>query len=159
MRPIMPCLWFDTQAEEAVNFYVSLFPDSRIDAIVKAPMDYPGGKKGDVLNIDFTLIGQPYQALNGGPDFKFTPAVSLSVSCKDQAELDRLWNALLAGGGAPVECGWLTDRYGLSWQLVPEVLERMMTDPDPIRVKRVMEAFMKMVKFDIAALQAAYDQA
>ena len=159
MRPIMPCLWFDGNAAEAVDFYVGIFPDSRIDAVVTAPMDYPAGKTGDVLNIDFTLLGQPYQALNGGPEFKFTPAISLSVSCRDQAELDRIWAALLAGGGKPVECGWLTDRYGVSWQVVPEALERMMLDPDPIRVKRVMEAFMQMVKLDIAALQAAYDQA
>ncbi len=110
------CLWFDGQAEEAARFYVSLLPDSRIDAINRAPGDYPAGQAGKVLLVEFTLAGQKFQALNGGPQFQFTEAISMSVSCADQAEVDRLWSALTADGGKPAQCGWLKDRYGLSWR-------------------------------------------
>ena len=119
MSKITPCLWFDGKAEEAARFYVSLLPDSRVDNVQRMGMDWPGGKAGGVVMVEFTLAGQPYSALYGGPHYQFTPAVSFSVSCADQAEVDRLWSAL-GDGGAPLQCGWITDRYGLSWQIVPE---------------------------------------
>ena len=121
-------------------------------------IDWPGGKAGDVVMVEFTLAGQSYSALNGGPHYRFTPAVSLSVSCADQAEVDRLWSTL-GEGGAPVQCGWITDRYGLSWQVVPEGLVRMMKDPDPAKARRVTEAMVAMVKFDVAALEKAFEGA
>lgn len=157
MSKIAPCLWFDGNAEEAAKFYVSLLPDSRIDKIMRAPADYPGGSAGTVLTIDFTLAGQQFMGLNGGPEFKFTEAVSFTIYCEDQAEVDRYWDALIAGGGAPVQCGWLKDRYGLSWQITPTILPKLMADPDPAKARRVMEAMMKMVKIDVAAIEAAYE--
>ena len=157
MSKITPCLWFDGNAEEAAKFYVSLLPDSRIDKIMRAPADYPGGSAGTVLTVDFTLAGQQFMGLNGGPEFKFTEAVSFTIYCEDQAEVDRYWDALLAGGGAPVQCGWLKDRYGLSWQITPTILPKLMADPDPAKARRVMEAMMKMVKIDVAAIEAAYE--
>ena len=156
MSKITPCLWFDGQAEEAANFYVSLLPDSRIDEVVRSPSDYPAGSTGDVLTVDFTLAGEPFLALNGGPGFPFTQATSFIINCDDQAEVDRLWGALTETGGTPVACGWLTDRYGLSWQIVPKVLREMIGDADRERAKRVMQAMMEMVKIDIAALERAY---
>jgi len=156
MSKITPCLWFKDEAEEAVNFYVGLFPDSRIDHIQRNIMDGPSGKPGSVLIIHFTLGGRSFQALNGGMVIEHTHAISMSVDCADQAEVDRLWDGLLQGGSA-VQCGWLRDRYGMSWQIVPSVLPRFLADPDPARAKRVMEAMMKMVKLDIATLQKAYD--
>lgn len=152
---LKPCLWFDGQAEEAARFYVSLLPESSIDAVMRAPADYPGGQAGAVLLVEFTLAGQSYQALNGGPQIQFSDAISLSVSCADQAEVDRLWSALTADGGAPVQCGWLKDKYGLAWQIVPEILPRLMRDSDPARVSRVFQAMTKMVKLDIATLEEA----
>lgn len=157
MSKIVPCLWFDGQAEEAAKFYTSLLPDSRIDKIMRSPIDYPGGSAGSVLTIDFTLAGQQYMGLNGGPEFPFTEAVSFTINCEDQAEVDRYWDALIAGGGAPVQCSWLKDRYGLSWQIVPTILPKLMADPDPAKARRVMEAMMKMVKIDVAAIEAAYE--
>ena len=157
MSKIAPCLWFDGNAEEAAKFYVSLLSDSRIDKIMRAPIDYPGGSAGTVLTVDFTLAGQQFMGLNGGPEFKFTEAVSFTINCEDQAEVDRYWDALIAGGGAPVQCGWLKDRYGLSWQVVPTILPRLMADPDPVKAGRVMAAMMGMVKIDVAAIEAAYD--
>jgi len=157
MSRIAPCLWFDGNAEEAADFYVSLLPDSRIDRITRSPSDYPAGKAGSVLTVDFTLAGQQFMALNGGPEFQFNEAVSFTIDCEDQAEVDRLWSALTAGGGAPVQCGWLKDRYGLSWQIVPTILPRMLADPDREKARRAMEAMMKMVKIEIAELQNAYD--
>lgn len=156
MGKITHCLWFDGEAEEAARFYVSLLPDSRIDAVMRSPMDYPGGQAGKVLTVEFTLAGESYLGLNGGPAYKPTPAVSFSVACEDQAEIDRLWAALEKDGGSPVQCGWITDRYGFSWQIVPRALGVMMRDGDPARVKRVMEAFMPMVKLDLATIQAAF---
>jgi predicted 3-demethylubiquinone-9 3-methyltransferase (glyoxalase superfamily) len=156
MSKISPCLWFDGQAEEAANFYVSLLPGSRIDYVQKNVIDSPGGKEGSVLIVGFTLAGETYQALNGGSDFKFNHAISLSIDCKDQAEVDRLWNAF-ADGGEEVACGWVKDRYGLSWQIVPSVMPKFLADPDREKAARVMQAMMNMVKLDIAALQAAYD--
>lgn len=157
MSKIAPCLWFDGKAQEAAAFYVSLLPDSRIDKIMRSPADYPGGSAGSVLTVDFTLAGQQYMGLNGGPEFPFTEAVSFTINCEDQAEVDRYWDALIAGGGAPVQCGWLKDRYGLSWQVVPTILPKLMADPDPAKARRVMEAMMEMVKIDVAALEAAYE--
>ncbi|MBV8685669.1 MAG: VOC family protein [Alphaproteobacteria bacterium] len=159
MPSIATCLWFDKQAEEAANFYVSLFPDSRIDKIDRSPADYPNGKAGDVLVVEFTLGGRPFIALNGGPEFTFDEAISMSVSVEGQAETDRYWEALTADGGQPSVCGWLKDRYGLSWQIVPKELTRLLSDSDRDRAKRAMEAMMKMGKIDIAELQRAADAA
>jgi predicted 3-demethylubiquinone-9 3-methyltransferase (glyoxalase superfamily) len=158
MSKIAPCLWFDGQAEEAAKFYTSLLPDSRIDKVVRAPIDYPSGSAGSVLTVDFTLAGQQFMGLNGGPEFKFNEAVSFTINCEDQAEVDRLWDALIAGGGAPVQCGWLTDRYGLSWQIVPTILPKLLADPDREKARRAMEAMMTMVKIDIAALEQAAER-
>jgi predicted 3-demethylubiquinone-9 3-methyltransferase (glyoxalase superfamily) len=155
MSKIAPCLWFDGQAEEAAKFYTSLLPDSRVDKVVRAPTDYPSGSAGSVLTVDFTLAGQQFMGLNGGPEFKFNEAVSFTINCENQAEVDRLWDALIAGGGAPVQCGWLRDRYGLSWQIVPTILPKLLADPDHEKAKRAMEAMMTMVKIDIAAIERA----
>jgi predicted 3-demethylubiquinone-9 3-methyltransferase (glyoxalase superfamily) len=156
MSGISPCLWFDGEAEEAANFYVSLLPDSKIERVQKNVMDSPAGKEGSVLVVDFTLAGQRFMALNGGTRLEHTHAISFHVDCADQAEVDRLWAALSAGG-AIIQCGWLRDRYGVSWQIVPTVLAKMLRDPDPAKARRVMQAMMKMIKLDIAGLMAAYD--
>jgi len=153
---ITPCLWFDGQAEEAARFYVSLFPDSRIDAIQNSAADWPAGKAGDVVLVDFTLGGRPHQALNGGPFTEFNEAISLSVECRDQDELDRYWDGLLADGGEAIQCGWLKDRYGVRWQIVPAVLTEMMRDGDRAAARRVTEAMFGMVRLDIAALTDAF---
>lgn len=155
MQKITPCLWFDGNAEEAANFYVTLLPDSRVDEVLRSPVDYPAGKAGDVLTVDFTLAGQRFVGLNGGPGFTFNEAVSFQIHTEDQAETDRLWDALIADGGQPVQCSWLKDRFGLSWQIVPRRLTQLIADPDPARAKRAMEAMMGMVKIDIAALERA----
>ena len=152
---ITPCLWFESNAEEAVRFYTSVFPDSSIQLIQRSNTDYPGGKQGAVLLVTFTLAGLSYQALNGGPHHAFNDAITLSVDCEDQAEVDRLWSALTADGGSPVQCGWLKDKYGLSWQIVPRRLPELLSDPDTAKGKRAMEATMKMVKIDVAKLEAA----
>jgi predicted 3-demethylubiquinone-9 3-methyltransferase (glyoxalase superfamily) len=154
-QKITPCLWFDRNAEEAVRFYTSVFANSSVDHEQRSTVDYPGGAVGSVLIIMFTLAGQSYLALNGGPYEKFNNAISLSVDCEDQAEVDRLWMALTADGGQPVQCGWLKDKYGLSWQIVPRRLPELLSDPDTAKAKRVMEAMMQMVKIDIAKLDAA----
>jgi predicted 3-demethylubiquinone-9 3-methyltransferase (glyoxalase superfamily) len=151
-------LWFDGQAEQAARFYVSIFPDSRIDHIQRSALDYPGGKAGETILVEFTLAGLRYQALNGGAHVAFNDAISLSVACKDQAEVDRLWEALTADGGKPVQCGWLKDRFGVSWQIVPEEFAAMMRDTDPKRAKHVMQAMMHMVKLDVAELKRAFDR-
>jgi predicted 3-demethylubiquinone-9 3-methyltransferase (glyoxalase superfamily) len=155
MSKITPCLWYDGKAEEAANFYVSLLPDSRVDKVVRSPADTPSGPEGYVLLVEFTLAGQPYIGLNGGPQFPFTEAVSFIVKTADQAETDRLWDALIADGGEESVCGWLKDRWGLSWQITPERLLELMADSDRGRAKRAMEAMMKMRKIDIAAIEAA----
>jgi predicted 3-demethylubiquinone-9 3-methyltransferase (glyoxalase superfamily) len=155
MSKITPCLWFDGQAEDAARFYVSLLPQSKIDRVVNASVDLPGSKAGAVLLVEFTLAGQSFLALNGGPAFKFTEAVSFTINCVDQAEVDRLWEALAADGGKPIQCGWIKDRYGLAWQIVPEELPRLMRDSDPAKVRRVTEAMMKMVKLDVRELERA----
>jgi predicted 3-demethylubiquinone-9 3-methyltransferase (glyoxalase superfamily) len=154
-QKITPCLWFDGNAEAAAQFYASVFANSSIDLVQRSTVDYPGGKVGAVLIVGFTLAGQSYLALNGGPSEKFTNAISLSADCEDQAEVDRLWAALTADGGTPVQCGWLKDKFGLSWQIVPRRLPELLSDPDTGKAKRVMEAMMQMVKIDIAKLEAA----
>jgi predicted 3-demethylubiquinone-9 3-methyltransferase (glyoxalase superfamily) len=157
MSKITPCLWFDGTAEEAARFYVSLLPDSRIDNIMRAPADNPSTPKGAVLVVEFTLAGQRFMGLNGGPQFPFTEAVSFMVDCADQAEVDRLWDALTADGGSPGRCGWLKDRYGLSWQIVPRALPQLLGGPDRERAGRAMQAMMTMSKIDIDGLRRAYD--
>lgn len=153
---IYPHLWYATEAEEAARFYASLFPDSRVDRITPLPSDSPSGPAGSVSIVDFTLFGQRFQAISAGPHDAFNDAISLVIACDDQAELDRYWNALLEGGGREQACGWLVDRFGLRWQIVPAVLDEMMRDDDPARIKKVADAMLKMVKLDIAALEAAY---
>ena len=159
MSKITPCLWFDGNAEEAVRFYTSLLPNSRIEAINRSPTDYPAGRAGDVLTVEFTLAGQPFLGLNGGPGYPFTQAVSFTIECDDQAEVDRLWEALTANGGAPVQCGWLKDRFGLSWQITPKALPQLLKNPDRAKAERAMRAMMEMVKIDIDALRRAADNA
>lgn len=151
---LTPCLWFDGDAEEAAKFYVSLFPGSKVTKVQKAPADYPSGKKGDALLVEFTLAGQAFTALNGGPNFKFNEAVSFIIDCEDQAEVDRLWKALSAVPEAE-QCGWVKDRFGLSWQIVPRALTRLLADPDPAKAKRVFDAMMGMKKLDVAGLERA----
>jgi predicted 3-demethylubiquinone-9 3-methyltransferase (glyoxalase superfamily) len=153
---LSPCLWYDGKAEEAAEFYVSVFPDSRIEEVLRSPCDWPSGEAGDVILVSFTLAGMPYQAMNGGPNEPFNNSVSLSITCENQAEVDHYWEALTAGGGQPVQCGWLTDKYGLRWQVVPRALMRMMHDDDPEKAGRVMQAMMQMVKLDIGELERAY---
>jgi predicted 3-demethylubiquinone-9 3-methyltransferase (glyoxalase superfamily) len=156
MDKVSTFLWFDGQAEEAATFYCSLLPDSRITALVRAPMDYPAGKAGAVLVVAFTLAGRSFEAMNGGPGHPFTDAISLSVEAEDQAETDRLWEALIADGGSPVACGWLKDRFGLSWQITPRRLNEMLRAPDRAAAQRAMAAMMTMVKLDVAQLEAAF---
>ena len=157
MSKIAPCLWFDGQAEEAAKFYVSLLPDSRIDKVMRSPADNPSTPRGAVLLVDFTLAGQQFIGLNGGPQFPFTEAVSFTINCEDQKEVDRLWDALASDGGSPVQCGWIKDRFGLSWQVVPKALVEMLNDPDRERAGRVMQAMLQMTKIDIDGLRKAYD--
>ena len=153
---IYPFLWYAKEAEEAARFYASIFPDSRVERVTAMQSESPSGPPGSVQVVDFTLFGQRFQAMSAGPHHDFNDAISLTVLCDDQAEIDRYWSALLQGGGREQACGWLTDRYGLRWQIVPAVMEEMMRDPDPKRSKKVTDAMMKMVKFDIAALEKAY---
>ena len=148
-------LWYAHEAEEAAKFYTSLFPDSRVDNVWALPVESPSGPAGSVKVVDFTLFGQPFQAMTAGPHHDFNDAISLVVSCDSQAELDRYWDALLANGGKPQACGWLMDRFGLRWQIVPAKMDDLMSTGDPAKRKRVAEAMMKMVKLDIAALEAA----
>jgi predicted 3-demethylubiquinone-9 3-methyltransferase (glyoxalase superfamily) len=154
MRSITPCLWFDGKAEEAANFYASLFPDSRVDAVHRAPSDYPSGKAGDVLTVEFTLIGRPFTGLNGGPLFGFNEAISFQIPVETQAEADRLADALSAVPEAE-QCGWVKDRFGVSWQIVPSQLIRLISDADPARARRAFGAMMQMKRIDIAALERA----
>ena len=159
MAKLFPCLWFDGNAEEAANFYVKLLPDSHVVKVWRSPAETPSGPAGMVLTVDFTLAGQQFQGLNGGPDFKFNEAVSFVIECEDQAEVDRLWDALTGGGGEPGPCGWLKDRFGLSWQIVPRRLDELLNDPDPGRARRAMEAMLKMGKIEVAELEHAADAA
>jgi predicted 3-demethylubiquinone-9 3-methyltransferase (glyoxalase superfamily) len=160
MQKITPFLWFNDNAEEAVNLYVSIFKDSRINAITRYEEQgaaVSGRPKGSVMTIQFELEGQEFVALNGGPIFKFTEAVSFVVNCRTQEEVDEYWEKLTAGGEES-QCGWLKDKYGLSWQIVPIVLPEMLQDKDPAKAKRVMEAMLQMKKIDISTLKRAYDQ-
>jgi predicted 3-demethylubiquinone-9 3-methyltransferase (glyoxalase superfamily) len=157
MSKITPCLWFDGQAEEAAEVYTSLFPDSRIDGVQRSPADNPSTSKGEVLTVDFTIAGQKFIGLNGGPDFKFNEAVSFSIDCKDQEEVDRYWNALIEGGGEPSQCGWLKDRFGVSWQVIPRQLPEMLQSPDREGAERAMNAMLKMTKIEVDKLQEAYE--
>ena len=149
------CLWYDAEAEEAAKFYANTFPDSEVRAVHKAPGDFPGGKEGDVLTVDFTVCGIPCMGLNGGPTFKHSEAFSFQIATNDQEETDRYWNAIVGNGGEESMCGWCKDKWGLSWQITPIVLTEGVTDPDPDVAKRVFEAMMKMKKIDIAAIEAA----
>ena len=156
MQKISPCLWFDTQAEEAAAFYLSIFPNSRINKVSRYG---DGGRmpKGLAMVVAFTLDGVDFLALNGGPMFKFSEAVSFSIGCNTQAEVDHYWSKLTSGGGAESMCGWLKDKFGVSWQVVPEVLAEMAAGSDPERVRRMTEAMLKMRKLDIATLVGAYN--
>jgi predicted 3-demethylubiquinone-9 3-methyltransferase (glyoxalase superfamily) len=149
------CLWFDKNAEEAARFYAKTFPDSRVTAVRKSPADYPNGKAGDVLTVEFTLLGRPFVGLNGGPGVPFTDAVSFQVFTDTQEETDRCWDAIVNNGGRSVACSWCKDKFGLSWQIVPRALIEGMNDPDKAAAKRVMEAMMGMAKIDIAKIEAA----
>lgn len=156
MQKITPFLWYAKEAEQAAAFYASIFPDSRITRVTALPSEPPSGPPGSVKIVEFVLCGQPFMAMSAGPLDPFNHAVSFVVNCDDQAELDRYWNALLEGGSAE-QCGWLKDRYGVLWQIVPAVLDDMMADPDRAGAKRACDAMMAMVKLDIAALQAAFE--
>ena len=156
MQKIAPFLWYVREAEEAAAFYASVFADSRVVRVSALPSESPSGPPGSVKIVEFELFGQSFVAMSAGPHDPFNHAISFAVRCDDQAELDRYWNALLRGGAAEA-CGWLRDRYGVSWQLVPTVLMRMMADPDRAKARRAADAMLKMVKLDIAALQAAFD--
>lgn len=157
MSKIAPCLWFEREAEEAAKFYVSLLPDSRIDKIQRSAIDNPSGKAGSVLVVEFTLAGQGFMALNGGMKCEYTNAVSFKIDCADQAEVDRLWDALAADGGKPVQCGWIKDRFGVPWQIVPSIMMQYLGGPDREGTKRAMAAMMQMVKLDVEALRRAYE--
>ena len=157
MSKISPCLWFDGEAEEAAKLYVSLLPDSRIEKVQKNPVDGPAGKAGTVLVVEFTLAGQRFMTLNGGTRFEYTHAVSFKIDCADQAEVDHLWDALCANGGQAERCGWLRDRYGVFWQIVPSALPQYLGGSDPAGRQRAMTAMLGMVKLDIAGLKRAYE--
>ena len=157
MTRIVPFLWYAKDAEDAARFYCSVIPNSHVDAVSALPADTPSGPAGSVKVVEFTLAGQKMEAMSAGGAQPFNMAISLMVLCEDQAEIDRVWSGLLQGGGKEQACGWLSDRYGVSWQIVPQGYEAMMKDPDRIRARRVAEAMLKMVKFDIDALQKAYD--
>jgi predicted 3-demethylubiquinone-9 3-methyltransferase (glyoxalase superfamily) len=156
MQKITPFLWFDGKAEEAMNFYVSIFENSKVKAVTRYGDTGPG-PKGTVMTAAFELDGQEFVALNGGPQFTFSPAISFVVNCETQQELDDFWNKLSAGG-KEVQCGWLTDKYGLSWQVVPTILPKLLQDKDPEKSRRVMKAILQMIKIDINALKQAYEQ-
>ena len=149
------CLWFNGDAEEAAKFYAKTFPDSAVKAVHRAPGDYPSGKKGDVLTVEFTVLGIPCLGLNGGPMFKHSEAFSFQVSTADQAETDRYWDAIVGNGGQESQCGWCKDKWGLSWQITPSVLSKAVTNPDPAAAKRAFDAMMTMRKIDVAAIEAA----
>ena len=158
MQKISTFLWFDNEAEEAANFYCSLFKNSKVKHISRYGEAGPGDE-GKVMTVNFELDGQEFIALNGGPMFQFTPAISLYVHCKDQAEVDDLWNKILASGGKESQCGWITDKYGLSWQIIPDRLTELMSDPDDAKSEAVMAAMLNMVKIDVPELEKAYASA
>ena len=149
------CLWYDKDAEEAARFYAKTFPNSSVGAVHRAPSDFPSGKAGDALTVDFTVCGVPCMGLNGGPAFKHSEAFSFQIATDDQAETDKYWNAIVGNGGKASECGWCKDKWGLSWQITPRALTAAITDPDRAAAKRAFEAMMQMRKIDIAAIEAA----
>jgi len=160
MQKIPPCLWFDSQAEEAANFYVSVFRNSRILSVQRygqEAAEVSGQPKGSVMTVSFLLDGQEFVALNGGPVYRISPAISFVVNCETQEEVDEYWEKLTAGG-EEVQCGWLTDKFGVSWQIVPSQLEKLLSDPDPVKSGRVMQAMLQMKRIDIAGLKRAYEQ-
>ena len=154
---IIPHLWYTKEAEEAAAFYASVFPDSRVDRVTKLAAESPSGPAGWVAVVEFTLFGQAFMAMSAGPHDPFNDAISFFVNCDTQAELDRYWNAILEHGGKPQACGWIIDRYGVRWQIVPAALQEWMADRDPVKAKRIADEMLKQVKFDIAKLKAAYD--
>ncbi len=155
MSKIVPCIWYDGGAEEAANFYTALLPDSRIVRVARTPVDTPGNRAGDVITVEWELAGQRFLGLNGGPVFPQTEAVSFQIATDDQAETDRLWDAIVGKGGRDSACGWCKDRWGVSWQITPRRLTELIAHPDPAVVGRAMEAMMTMRKIDIAALDRA----
>jgi predicted 3-demethylubiquinone-9 3-methyltransferase (glyoxalase superfamily) len=155
MTKISPCLWFNGEAEAAARHYTSIFPNSQILSVDRAPAETPSGPEGMVLTVTFSLAGQTFIGLNGGPDFKFSEAISFSIDCDDQAEVDRYWEALIYGGGEPSMCGWLKDRFGVSWQVIPRQLPEMLQNPDREAAGRAMEAMLKMTKIDVKGLEQA----
>ncbi len=158
MQPITPFLWFNGEAEPAANYYVSLFKGGKINKVFRWPEDSPNGaKKGDVLTVDFEIQGMRFTAMNGGPNYKLSPAVSFLIEVGSQDELDGIWDPMLDDGGATLACGWITDKFGLTWQIVPNTLLGYMSDPDPVKAQRSMKAMMRMIKFDFAALKKAHD--
>jgi predicted 3-demethylubiquinone-9 3-methyltransferase (glyoxalase superfamily) len=157
MSKISPCLWFEGDAEQAANFYVSLLPDSRIETVQRNTVDGPSGKTGTVLVVEFTVAGQGFMALNGGMRVEYTHAVSFKIDCEDQIEVDRLWEAILANGGPVERCGWIRDRWGLSWQIVPNALGKYLGGPDRVGAQRAMQAMMGMIKLDVDGLKRAYE--
>ena len=159
MPSITPCLWFDGNAEEAAEFYASVFPDCEVGSVTRAPADNPSTRAGDVLMVSFTIAGRPFTALNGGPQFPFTEAVSFEIECADEGEVDRYWDALVEGGGEHGPCGWLKDRFGVSWQVVPRQMGDYLAGSDAEGNRRAMEAMLGMGKLDIEGLRRAYKTA
>jgi predicted 3-demethylubiquinone-9 3-methyltransferase (glyoxalase superfamily) len=157
MPRITPCLWFDGQAEEAANFYASVFADCEVVSVTRAPGDNPSTRAGEVLLVTFTIAGRPFTALNGGPEFRFTEAVSFEIDCADQAEVDGYWDALVQGGGEHGQCGWLKDRFGVSWQVVPREIGDYLGGPDADGRARAMAAMLAMQKLDVARMREAYE--
>jgi predicted 3-demethylubiquinone-9 3-methyltransferase (glyoxalase superfamily) len=157
LQKIAPFLWYNREAAEAARFYTSLFPDSRIDRVSALPTDSPSGPAGSVEIVEFTLFGQPFKAMSAGPHHDVNDAFSLLVSCESQAELDKYWDGIEKNGGKPQACGWINDKYGVRWQLVPTVLLDMMADPDPAKAARTAKEMLSQVKFDVAKLEAAYN--
>jgi predicted 3-demethylubiquinone-9 3-methyltransferase (glyoxalase superfamily) len=156
IQKIVPHLWYTREAEQAARWYVSMFPDSRIDRVTTLPAESPSGPAGSVVVVEFTLCGQAFMALTAGPHHPFNDAISFLVNCDSQAELDRYWNAIVEGGGTPQACGWIIDRFGVRWQIVPTALGEMMADPDKVKAKRAAEEMLRQVKLDLPKLEAAF---
>jgi predicted 3-demethylubiquinone-9 3-methyltransferase (glyoxalase superfamily) len=157
MSKITPCLWYENEAEEAAELYTSLFPDSHVDRVNRSPADNPSGQAGDVVTVEFTLAGEPFIALNGGPGHPFNDSISLSIDCADQAEVDRYWTSLILGGGNPSQCGWLKDKFGVSWQVIPRLLTEYLQSDDREGARRAMEAMLRMSKIDVEQLREAFE--